>query len=216
MKKAHSPITKYKLVGKKAPPKAPLLYDIFGFPLETADELLTDIHGKEVQPEKSEYISYRPQEAPDPENWKANKLEHEKKLARQLGTPFSQKQVDEVRRRVLLNLARTIVLQRRRNVGMYHLWFPNAGDIDCYGLREGNPPAATDRPKHLRRLRLEIDVTTIPESIKELVRPGGKLEQMVEDKMSESDDPDIPSGMVLQETLARVAASMTWQGGGEL
>lgn len=44
------------------------------------------------------------------------------------------------------------------NFAPHHLWF-KANDVRIYELREGNAPPDSERPKHLRRFNLTIDIT---------------------------------------------------------
>lgn len=173
---------------------------------------VVDIHGQAHQPASDPDMPYKPQPEPDMADEAVARSVAAKKMARFLRRPFRQREVDEVRWRVLINWARTVIHMRWGNVPVMHLWFSKPGDIDDYELRSGNPPADADRPKHLRGLRLEVDATYIPQRVRDYLRPGGGLEQAVQAKMDESEE-DLPSGLVLMETINRFAAQMAWGGG---
>jgi hypothetical protein len=64
------------------------------------------------------------------------------------------------------------------NWGVKHLWFPE-NNVNHYELREGNPPGDSQRPKHMRRFRIEIDILCIPESIQKLLDEEQSLEGLV-------------------------------------
>lgn len=85
--------------------------------------------------------------------------------------------VDDIRVSVMRALIKTQIarIKRGENLDMEvkHLWFPH-DRLDEYELRAGNPPTDIDRPNHLRGLRLEIDLTTVPETIKDRLRRNGK------------------------------------------
>lgn len=50
---------------------------------------------------------------------------------------------------------------REPDLSVRHIWFPE-DDMSKYELRRGNPPPDCDRPKHLKRLSLEIDPNVVP------------------------------------------------------
>lgn len=45
---------------------------------------------------------------------------------------------------------------KKHEFKVLHLWFPE-DDIRVYELRDGNPPADSRRPRHLKGLKLEVD-----------------------------------------------------------
>lgn len=85
---------------------------------------------------------------------------------------LNQSRVDEVRLRVMRAWAQTniewIEAGKTPDLRVRHVWFPK-NDVNQYSLRRGNPPSDTDRPKHMRGLRLEIDLESrkLPETIVE-------------------------------------------------
>lgn len=85
-----------------------------------------------------------------------------------MSKPFDQGAVDEVRTAVLMQLLVSAVRAEVRKPPVRHLWFPRAS-TRAYDLRDGNPPSDTDRPKHLRGLRLELDLGELPPSLVEQV-----------------------------------------------
>jgi hypothetical protein len=210
-KRAHSPIVQYGAEGRTQAPQV-LLYDAFGVPLPNADQRNSDVHGRPLQPATSDDIPYRPAEL-DPED--AKRLKHEKWLAKQRAVPFTKAEVDPVRYRVMMNLARTAILEcwNLWKQPMRHLWFPTPGDIDEYEMREGNAPAVGDRPRHLRRCDLAIDLTYIPREVREAIRPGGLVEHLARKKLDEEGMENMPTGVVLQMTIAKMAEEMAWRGG---
>lgn len=84
--------------------------------------------------------------------------------------------VDQIRLRVLRTWLGTQISRGQKgngpDLGVKHLWFPD-DNLDRYGLRDGNPPADVDRPKHMRGLRLEIDLCDPAASIAESLRIRG-------------------------------------------
>lgn len=94
----------------------------------------------------------------------------------------TQREIDEIRYRVWLHLMRSMLDNRDPNAvrpPMYHLWFPE-NDLRVYCIRLGNPPSDRDRPSFLRGLRLELDVQDIPHWLREIMRPHGQLDDMLE------------------------------------
>ena len=53
---------------------------------------------------------------------------------------------------------------------VYHLWFPERGNMERYQLRTGNPPADVDRPDHLKGKDLVIDLTTVPDGMMDRIK----------------------------------------------
>jgi len=86
---------------------------------------------------------------------------------------LTQAQVDKVRTRVVVACLISAVEQGKRKLPVKHLWFPEARDTR-YELRAGNAPADQDRPKHLRRLHLAIDLGEIPPAVVDAVKEQRK------------------------------------------
>lgn len=83
-----------------------------------------------------------------------------------------QEDIDRVRMDLILQRMITFVRKDNLRPPVAHVWFPKA-KLASYALRDGNPPSDSDRPKHLRGKRLEVDVGEIAPStaraIKELL-----------------------------------------------
>jgi hypothetical protein len=92
---------------------------------------------------------------------------------------LTQWRVDLVRLRVLRELAQRalarIECDKPVDWSIKHLWFP-ADDDRIYELRSGNPPSDDDRPKHLRRINLHIDIRrgSLPGAIRRFLDPKNK------------------------------------------
>ena len=119
--------------------------------------------------------------------------------------------IDKRRQKVLIHLARGVLKSvaehgpdaaylKRAYRGIQHLWYhklphKDGIDLDHYELRDGNPPSDIDRPKYLRGLDLEIDITKIPDDIMALLVPGGKLDRMIKEgrilDYTDEDDPKL-------------------------
>jgi hypothetical protein len=82
---------------------------------------------------------------------------------------LSQSQVDKVRTRVVIACLISAVEQGKRKLPVQHLWFPEDRETK-YELRAGNAPADSDRPRHLRRLHLAIDLGEIPPTVVDAVK----------------------------------------------
>lgn len=83
-------------------------------------------------------------------------------------TEIGQRGVDEIRIRVYKAVLNTCIKRLARGYGYrdgvgekLHLWFPE-DRATKYELRKGNAPAPSERPRHLRRLQLEIDPQHLP------------------------------------------------------
>ncbi len=104
---------------------------------------------------------------------------------------LNQNKVDEVRLRVIRAYVQTNMewLQEGREIDKKpkHLWFPD-NDVNKYELREGNAPADQDRPKHLRGLKLHVDIWSfqLPETIKNRLE-----EQAIRSKLTTLPKPAI-------------------------
>lgn len=107
---------------------------------------------------------------------------------------MDQREVDIVRIRVLASCLATAVMNGEKKVPVRHLWFPEER-VTYYRLRDGNPPADVDRPKHLRGLRLEIDIGEIPEAVADAVK--ARLAKAIADRNEPTSiiklvkDPDV-------------------------
>ena len=67
---------------------------------------------------------------------------------------------------------------------VYHLWFPE-NDLRVYELRKGNPPPATERPRHLRSIDLVVDITHLPRRIKDMIRKDPKRRAIYQGTLEE-------------------------------
>lgn len=93
-------------------------------------------------------------------------------LPQQRSLELTQEAVDVIRLRVLRAWASTQRAARNGEINIpvdgtvKHLWWPR-NDWREYSMRRGNPPPDRDRPKHLRGLRIEIDISAgkLPETI---------------------------------------------------
>lgn len=74
----------------------------------------------------------------------------------------TQERVDKKRARIQFNIAVEAAKRGTREAPVQHVWFPE-NTMRKSELRDGNPPSDTDRPRHLRGLRLAIDVSTMSE-----------------------------------------------------
>lgn len=206
-------VRKYSRMGTNRPAPASLLVDASGNPLPTSDSATVNIHGQAEQPDHDPYALYQPR---TPElSYDEARRKSEAALAKaRRGDRYTQAQVDEVRFRVTLLMARDALRDRRQPKHVYHLWWPTAAEPETYELRQGNPPSDWDRPAHLRRLDLEVDLTgDIPNDVQELMRPHGKLDTMVQEAMAEDDNPMVSGAQILMETVKRLAAVYAWRGG---
>jgi hypothetical protein len=87
-----------------------------------------------------------------------------------------QRGIDAVKVRVWWQLLQGSKVPRAMLSGegqtVFHVWFPT-DSLQVYELRDGNPPARSERPKYLRDANLVIDMFHIPETIRdELVCQG--------------------------------------------
>lgn len=101
--------------------------------------------------------------------------------------PLSQWEIDVVRMRVIkARVDHMVFMKMNHNVApdlkTKHLWFPE-DNVNIYELREGNPPADKDRPKHMRGLRLEIDVENLPPRIVDALAERGVVIEDVQEIM---------------------------------
>ena len=96
--------------------------------------------------------------------------------------PLSQWEIDCVRMRVIKVSVDRYIEEAKAgltpNWGVKHLWFPE-NNVNHYELRDGNPPGDNQRPKHMRRFRIEIDILCIPETIQELLDKEKSQEGLV-------------------------------------
>lgn len=99
-----------------------------------------------------------------------------------------QQDVDLVRLRVMAAILQTELSRyengEKPNLEARHLWFPE-DDIRVYSLRLGNAPPDSERPQHLRRLALEIDVTSLPDSIARVIDSDKTLRRVFDSSIRE-------------------------------
>lgn len=78
---------------------------------------------------------------------------------------LTQERIDIIRLRVMRAIAKNAQTPEEK-LALRHVWFPR-NDINAYSLRDGNAPGDADRPKHLRRFKLEIDLASgrLPETV---------------------------------------------------
>ena len=90
-----------------------------------------------------------------------------------LGADKAQFEVDLVRLRVIKTLIDRYIGEVKAltepKIRPKHLWFPE-DNLSHYELRDGNAPSDNYRPKWMRRLRLEIDIHTIPKGLQGLLQ----------------------------------------------
>jgi hypothetical protein len=96
-----------------------------------------------------------------------------------------QKGIDVVRMRVLKVIIDNAILLLHKgstkiDLRVKHLWFPE-NNLNIYELREGNPPPDSERPKHMRGFRLELDVTRIPQTVVDKCEARGVIIPDVKD-----------------------------------
>lgn len=84
--------------------------------------------------------------------------------------------------RVLLNWIRSIDTEKLGIVAPRYLWFPGP-NYDEYEMRVGNPPADSDRPWWLKRLNLHIDANDAAPWVKDLMRQGGTMDQLMQERL---------------------------------
>ena len=107
--------------------------------------------------------------------------------------PLNRERVAAARFRVMREIINTAVnyaatgepgkgmkhLKKRR-----HLWFDKGDNAGAYCWRDGNPPADSDRPKHMRGYDLHLDALNPPrEVVDELKKHGIHLQDAI-DKLS--------------------------------
>lgn len=80
-----------------------------------------------------------------------------------------QKEVDKKRFDIAAQLIVSHVKMQQPNVPVHHIRFLDGKTCRSYQVREGNPPADTDRKPWERGLNLEIDVGYIHPSLARLV-----------------------------------------------
>jgi hypothetical protein len=85
-----------------------------------------------------------------------------------IGGPLNQRRVDIVRMRIIRAVLDSLVEFGPSGDRYKHVWFPN-DEINVYELREGNAPADSVRPKHLKRLDLSIDILRPPQWILDIL-----------------------------------------------
>lgn len=93
--------------------------------------------------------------------------------------PVSQRRVDWIRLRVMKSVVSDLC-ERESNgesvtshdFRVRHLWFPE-DNANHYGLRDGNPPPDSERPKYLRGIDLVVDILCPPVSVKDAAAAVG-------------------------------------------
>ena len=107
--------------------------------------------------------------------------EKPKKPRRQCAQPGERRKLDQweidcVRMRVLSSIVNLAVKSAQKghawDLSVRHLWFPE-NEVNIYQVRDGNPPADRDRPKHLRGYRLEVDPLSPPQAMLDLMAENG-------------------------------------------
>ncbi len=189
------------------------LVDVYGAPLSTGDLALSDLHGNPVQAPTDEGANYTPAMA-ELSYDQACRLQHQAEARAHRREVWPQALVDQVRHRVTLMMARDCLRERRKPATVYHLWWPHADQPGTYELRTGNPPADCDRPLHLRRLALDIDlVGDIPSDVRDMMEPGGIADTLVQTAIDDDPNPKVSSAALLMETVKRLATTVAWKGG---
>ena len=89
---------------------------------------------------------------------------HEVRQMRKPVQPITKMALEIIRIRVTTACLITAVEDNERKQPVRHLWFPE-DNVNRYELRLGNPPADSDRPRHLRGLQLVIDIRDIPQDV---------------------------------------------------
>jgi hypothetical protein len=81
-----------------------------------------------------------------------------------------QFQVDLVRLRIISSLVDRYIAEVKAlvepKIKPKHIWFPE-DNLNRYELRDGNAPSDSHRPQWLQRMRLEIDIHNIPQTIQD-------------------------------------------------
>ena len=108
--------------------------------------------------------------------------------------PLTRRGIEKVRIRVTLACLVTAVEKKQRKPPVRHLWFPE-DNLNKYSLRDGNPPADVDRPKHLKGHHLVIDLGVIPrkvwDAVKEQRRSARRMSAEPSRMVDLVDDPRI-------------------------
>lgn len=91
--------------------------------------------------------------------------------------PLSQPRVDMVIFRCIVSkleaLSEGLAKGIDQNVDqIFHVWFPQ-DNVNKYSLKKGNPPADSQRPKHLRGLNLVVDILCPPRRIRDFFEAVG-------------------------------------------
>ena len=74
------------------------------------------------------------------------------------------------------------------DMSVRHLWFPE-DNVNHYELRDGNPPGDSGRPKHMRGYRIELDIVSIPERVKDVIEDQKRVDAINESNGWLNDDP---------------------------
>lgn len=113
---------------------------------------------------------------------------------------FTQKTVNDVKVRVVWNMLKSMVQHDLPAYGIKHLWFPYPNDT-AYSMRDGNPPPDSERPKHLRKKDLIIDIGHVFDDSKDNIRDIISASAELEEKRKQGEDVE-----ALEEAIAKAAA----------
>lgn len=99
----------------------------------------------------------------------------------------TQADVDIVRMQVLRNMVKTadqaIKNSKKPKLDVVHVWYPE-DRIGRYELRTGNPPARSQRPRHLRDIELWVDPFNLPKTILAALSSAGVTNvKAIQDKL---------------------------------
>lgn len=116
--------------------------------------------------------------------------------------PLSQWEIDVVKIRVIAAMINSALAAASKGAApeltVKHLWFPE-DNVNHYHLRNGNPPAAQERPRHMRRMKLEVDVFNPPQSVVDVLKRQGV-------------DLDLMWAKTAQDSMKRGRESLIWTG----
>lgn len=123
--------------------------------------------------------------------------------------PFTQENIDWCRFAILNNRVKGAMKQiqagyaQEVDLSVNHVWFPDASFNEVL-MREGNAPADSERPKHLKGKELFLDVRNWPSTVKEaMLKKGIELPNIVAllAKTKKITDFDIPVDQLPLEGL---------------
>ena len=115
---------------------------------------------------------------------------------------LKQQDVDEIRSDVCASVLTAHIKQGKTFVPVKHLRFPEPRHTH-YILHDGNPPSDTDRHKHERGLRLELDIGDIPIELSNAVMDLVRIR-----KMSGQKTPDHKQEEVAAHAMRFIADKM--------